>query len=168
MEAMGELTPYLARDPRLWVYLTHTLLLTYSRNRWPIPDEKDRAIIHVRDHFFVTGARGFERDNAASRLWWMAYVCRRVSALSLEDALTCLLYQSDVRANIIERPTSTQNLLVFSYLMEKLFESFKTDKKLFEREIFREIMKNINLQGGIKLLGALDKENIGLIMQKCF
>jgi hypothetical protein len=164
-EAMDSITPYLARDQRIWVYLTHTHLLNYSRNRWPIPSEKEQAVIHIKDHFFVSGARGFERDNAVARLWWMAYVCSRVVSLSLEDSLACLLYQSDVRANIIERPTTTQNPLVFSYLMEQLFESYKTDKMMFERDKFREIMKKLNLQGGIKLLGALDKDNLRNILQ---
>jgi Family of unknown function (DUF6339) len=36
-EAMADLTPYEARDERIWVYLTHTLFLEYTRCRWPIP-----------------------------------------------------------------------------------------------------------------------------------
>ena len=35
--AMGNLTHYLARDERLWIYLVHTKLLEYARKRWPIP-----------------------------------------------------------------------------------------------------------------------------------
>src|SRR5665647_580316 len=51
-EAMGEISHYLARDERLWTYLTHTLLLKYARNRWPIPDDDEKAIKHIKNHYF--------------------------------------------------------------------------------------------------------------------
>jgi hypothetical protein len=167
LDAMGSLTPYLARDERVWVYLTHTLLLDYSRKRWPVPVDDDKAVKHILTHFFVVGARGVERDNAASRLWWMAYLCARVEDLSLEEALTCLLYQYDVRANIIERPTTAQSVAVFSAILKILSESYKEDKRLFNREYFRRVMKKLNLKGGVTLLAALDKDTVEDIIQKC-
>jgi hypothetical protein len=33
LEAMSDLTPYEARDERLWAYITHTRLLEYTRQR---------------------------------------------------------------------------------------------------------------------------------------
>jgi hypothetical protein len=167
-DAMGSIPPYLARDPRLWVYLTHTSLMAYSRKRWPIPDDDEKAVAHIRKHFFAIGTRGIERDNAVSRLWWMAVLCSRVSGLTMREALTSFLYQYDVRANIIERPTTSQSIPVFSAVIKKLDESYKTDEKtLFEREKFRAVMKELNLQGGVKLLGALDENEIGKIVDRC-
>ncbi|MDD5320746.1 MAG: DUF6339 family protein [Methylococcales bacterium] len=166
-EAMGELTHYLARDERLWVYVSHTFLLSYARTRWPIPADDDEAIKHIRKHFFCEGARGVERDNVASRLWWMAALCNRTNGMLLEEALTCFLHQSDVRANIVERPTTSQNVLVFSAILKKLNESYKSDKALFNREKFRSIMKGLNLQGGVKLLGALPEGRIMNILEEC-
>lgn len=167
LEAMGELTPYLARDERLWIYLTHTFLLNYSRKRWPLPNNDEKAINHIKTHFFVMGARGFERDNAASRLWWMAHLCNRVEGMTIGDALTSLLHDSDVRANIIERPTTSQHVHVFSTILKKLYESYKTDRALFNRDKFRPIMKRLNLAGGVKLLGALDQTAVSNIFQAC-
>lgn len=166
-EAMHDIPAYLARDPRLWVYLTHTFLLGYSRKRWPIPNDDEKAVAHIRKHFFANGARGIERDNAASRLWWMASLCDRVEGLSLLDALIIFLHQYDVRANIIERPTTSQSVPVFSAVIKKLEKSFKQDQKLFEREKFRQVMKELNLQGGVKLLCALDEPEIEKIVDKC-
>jgi hypothetical protein len=166
-EAMGQIPPYLARDSRLWVYLTHTLLLGYSRKRWPIPEDDEKAVAHIRKHFFATGARGIERDNAASRLWWMATLCGRINGLTMKEALTSFLHQYDVRANIIERPTTSQSIPVFSAVIKKLDESYKGDQKLFEREKFRQVMKELNLKGGVKLLGALDEKEIGKIVDEC-
>lgn len=166
-EAMAEIPPYLARDPRLWVYLTHTLMLPYARNRWPIPADNEQAVAHIKMHFFATGTRGIERDNAASRLWWMAALCNRVQGLTLRESLNSFLHQYDVRANIIERPTTSQSVPVFSALIKELDASFKGDKKLFERERFRALMKALNLRGGVTLLGALTEEEIAAIVDEC-
>ena len=76
--AMAKVSPYEARDERLWAYLTHTNLLSYTRQRWPIPAEDEAATAHIRKHFFARDKRQVERDNAASRLWWMAHLCARV------------------------------------------------------------------------------------------
>lgn len=46
-EALKGVPPYLARDSRLWVYLTHTTLLNYSRKRWPIPADDVKAVEHI-------------------------------------------------------------------------------------------------------------------------
>lgn len=167
-EAMGEIPPYLARDNRIWVHLTHTALLPYARKRWPIPEDDDKAVAHIRTHFFATGARGIERDNAASRLWWMASLCHRVEGLTMMEALTVFLYHTDVRANIIERPTTAQSVPVFSAIIKRLNASYKTEKKeLFERAKFRNVMKGLNLRGGVKLLGLLDEDQVGAIVDEC-
>lgn len=166
-QAMGSISHYLARDERLWTYLCHTLLLNYTRTRWPIPEEDEKAIKHIKTHFFCIGARGIERDNAASRLWWQASLCSRADGISLEDALTCVLHQSDVRASIIERPTTSQNIRVFSAVLKKLHESYKSNQELFERIRFRSIMKELNLIGGVKLLAAMPESSITQILDQC-
>jgi hypothetical protein len=165
--AINGLSHYLARDQRLWVYLTHTVLLKYTRERWPIPQDDEKAIKHIKTHFFCIGARGIERDNSASRLWWLASLCSRTKGIEFADALTCFLYQSDVRANIVERPTTSQNIHVFSAILKKLHDSYKSNKELFERDKFRPFMKELNLAGGIKLLAALPESSIALILDQC-
>lgn len=161
------LNPYLARDQRLWIYLTHTKLLDYTRKRWPLPADPDKAVKHIRAHFFVSGNRGLERNNSASRLWWMAHLCDRVEGVPFEEALNCFLYKSDVRANIVERPTTSQSISIFSAIIKKLNESLKNDKSLFERARFREFMKELNLQGGVRLLDILDEKDINTIIEEC-
>jgi len=166
-EAFSDLTPYLARDERLWVYLTHIKLLDYSRKRWPIPEDETKAVSHILTHFFVAGARGIERDNAASRLWWMAFICSRVKEIPLEKALKVFLHLTDVRANIFERPNTSQNINVLSAVIHKLAESYDQDKALFERARFREMMKELNLRGGIKLLEVLDLSDVTRVVERC-
>ena len=158
--SLPAMSPYMARDERLWTYLTHVDLLNYARKRWPIPEDDNKAIGHIRTHFFVVGARGIERDNAASRLWWMAHISSRCQTMPLKDSLQCFLFRSDVRANIVERPTTAQNPVILSTIFEKLNESYHGDQKLFEREIFRNFMIELNLLGGVRLLDSLGKHEI--------
>lgn len=76
--------------------------------------------------------------------------------MKLKDSLVVLLHRSDVRANIIERPTTAQSVPVFSAILSKLAESYAGKKKLFERKVFRNLMVRLNGLGGYKLLDALD------------
>ncbi|QBZ82371.1 hypothetical protein GHNINEIG_00401 [Hydrogenovibrio crunogenus] len=162
--ALEELTLYLARDKRFWAFLTHTALLSYSRKRWLIPEDDEEAVKFVRKHFFGSNHRELERDNAASRLWWMAKLCSNVDGLSLEDSLVSLMYRADVRANLIERPTTALNMNVFSMVIKQLHESFKNDKALFERIRFRELMKSLNVEGGRRLLEVADENQLCSIL----
>src|SRR5690625_2963195 len=54
--SLSNLKPFLARDERLWAYLTHTIGLNYSRSRWPIDDSKDqqRTAQFISRHFFAS------------------------------------------------------------------------------------------------------------------
>lgn len=166
--AYARLTPYLARDERLWVYLTHTYFLSYARERWPIPADDLDAVDHIRIHFFgINGRRGIERDNAISRLWWIAYLCSKATEFSLEYALELFLYRSDVRANILERPTTSQSTEVLNALFKQLDKSYRSDRRVFERSVFRPIMENLNLVGGYKLLSSLDDSHIETEIEKC-
>lgn len=166
LQAIRGVSSYLARDERLWARLCHIELLEYARTRWPIPANDEKAVTHIRKHFFAKGARGIERDNAVSRLWWMATICSKVKGLSLERSLTAFLYQSDVRANIVERPTTSQNEALLSSVVNKLYESYNGDKALYEREKFRTVMKNLNLEGGVRLLEVLGNKELSKLVDK--
>lgn len=156
-EATGNLTPYEARDERFWAYLVHTHLLEYSRRRWVIPNDDELAIAHIKRHFFARDRRQTERDNAASRLWWMAHLCARVPSLNQETALEAFLYKSDVRANIVERPTVSQSSELFGAILGRLIKSYNGNKKLFERAAFRKLMAEINSIGGYKLIDCFNQ-----------
>lgn len=166
LPAIGGVSSYLARDERLWARLCHIELLEYARTRWPIPTNDEKAVTHIKKHFFAKGARGIERDNAVSRLWWMTTICSKVKGLSLEQALTAFLHQSDVRANIVERPTTSQNATLLSSVVNKLHDSYHGDKALYEREKFRSVMKNLNLEGGVRLLEVLGDKELNKLVDK--
>ena len=157
---------YLARDERLWVWMTHGPCLKYSRERWIIPDApREKQISLIRDHFFATGARGFERNNALACLWWWAEIVSTYHHSDLKEALEVFLHQTDVRASIIERPTSSQS--AFPAIMNVLIEKYKSDERtsFFKREkgntaVYRRWLGEINRHGGTKFYQALPETEV--------
>jgi hypothetical protein len=162
--AMQGLSPYEARDERLWAYLSHSSLLTHARVRWPVPEDDKDAVQHIAKHFVARDKRGVERDNVGSRLWWMAHLCARVTTIDRQVALRAFLFRSDVRANIVERPTTSQCSELFSALIRRLASSLDGGQKLFERAIFRSLMTEINSVGGYKLLDCLSATHVDAIL----
>jgi hypothetical protein len=158
------ITPYEARDERFWCYLSHTLLLDHARARWPIPADDERAVKHIHKHFFAGDKRGIERENVGARLWWMAHLCGRVTSVSRNDALKTFLFRSDVRANLIERPTTSQSVILFDAIIAKLAKSYQGSQALFSRLVFRKLMKEINSVGGYKLLDCLSPSSVEAIL----
>lgn len=152
------LSRYLARDERLWVWFTHGPCLGYSRNRWITPGNTQKMVTQIRTHFFASGERGFERNNAIACLWWWAKIASQYKDAPLDKVLEVLLHQTDVRASIIERPTITQP--AFRSIMKVLIEQFESDpdRKFFKRKsnhgLYKKWLSEINRHAGIRMYEA--------------
>jgi hypothetical protein len=157
--AMSAVSPYEARDERLWAFLSHTVFLEHARRRWPMPLDRESAVAHIHKHFFARDKRQAERDNVASRLWWLSYLCSRVESVELDLALRVFLFRADVRANLVERPTTAQSEELFGAILRKLIDSYEGSKILFDRAVFRRLMKEINSIGGARLLDCLNSSD---------
>ncbi len=153
--ALKELSPYDARDERFWAYLSHTALADHARRRWPIPTGDAEAVAHIAKHWFARDKRQVERDQVGSRLWWMGHLCARVDDVNPDLALRALLFRSDVRANLVERPTVSQSVNLFGAIVKRLAHSFCGNQALFERRAFRTLMMEVNSVGGYRLLDCL-------------
>lgn len=155
--SIPNLTPSLARDTRLWTFLSHTVFFQYVKNRFPLPPNDDEeALKKIKQHYFCQDERrGLERNNAVSRLWWMSFVVSRLEEMGLDQALEVFLHNTDIRASILERPTTSQNANVLTSILKVFNESIKGDGKLLVRDTYREFMKRINLLGGVILLSDL-------------
>jgi len=162
-KAFQGLSPHVARDNRLWTYLTHTHLLKYTRERYPLPGEEkgeDRLINHIINHYFTNSPRGFERDNAASRLWWATFMCKRAEHLDLEKSLKAIFLYQDPIVQLLGRPTSAISTNVFNSILEKMIDSMQGDQSfLKDRYSYnRPFMSELSNLGGHKLLDALSPE----------
>lgn len=158
--SLKSLSPYDARDERFWVYFSHTVLLDHARRRWPIPTDDAEATAHIAKHWFARDKRQVERDQVGSRLWWMGHLCARVEDVDPDLALRAFLFRSDVRANLVERPTVSQSVNLFGAIVRRLAQSFSGKQSLFERRAFRRLMMEINSAGGYRLLDCLPATEI--------
>ena len=168
--ALKGLSPHVARDNRLWTYLTHTHLLQYTRERYPFPNEdkgEKRLINHIINHFFANTPRGFERDNAASRLWWAAFMCKRAKHLDLEKSLKAIFLYQDPIVQLLGRPTSAISTNVFNSILEKMINSMEGDQSfLKERYSYnRPFLSELSNLGGHNLLDALSLEESKEILE---
>ena len=158
--AIEDLSPSLARDKRLWSYLTHTHLFDYTKERWPIPDEDEDAINWIKHHFFITNSRDFERDNAASRLWWSTFICKRVKNIDTKKALNALFFRMDPRSQVLDRTTTALSTHLFEAILEKMIDSYEGDQEFLtgRHSHNRPFMREVNTLGGFNLLNALSLE----------
>lgn len=166
-----KVTPYQAKDERLWVYLCHTAGLDFIRKRHPkiMSPNKDEAVKEIIQRFFiVNGHRGYERSNALARLWSYGDLASKNKGVKLDRTLEVFLYQTDVRAQIIERPSTFTNPNVFAATMRFMFAKYKSEekrKKFFNRKegempAYRRLFTRLNELGGIMLLGAIPPQDL--------
>ena len=175
-QLFGSITPYLAKEERLWCYYCHAHGRKYSIARWPIPDDDEKAIQEIRKRYFPRGVRGFERDNPLARLWWMGYVASLAEDLDFDEALEAFLFKTDVRAQLLERPgVGIAPNVINAYIrlidreMKKgddgawFFKSYRS-RAGAPREAYRSVMVELDKVGGQVLLDTLSKEEMWKIV----
>ena len=167
-----KISPRIAKEARLWALLTHSVGLDYVRKRWPLSEKgAEDAIKHIKKHYLVQNdKRGIERDNALSRLWTSAYVASRVETMELEEALGILLFQTDVRAQIVERPSIMMSPRLLTCVLEtaRRILLVEQDEGFFARKAgngqYRKWFQELNLEAGVRLFDTLSKAKLGKIV----
>lgn len=163
------LTPFAARDERLWAHLCHGPLLDYARKRWPIPDDDEKAVDSIKSHFFAGDKRNLEARNAVSRLYWLALVATRVTnntELEIKDVLSLILYRQDVRQNVIERPTVLQAESILVAVINNLKASKEGNEELYERARFRKLQGRLNEYCGHIFVESLPEATVQKIVDE--
>jgi len=164
-DALEGLSPFLAKDMRFWAYLSHTYLFEYVKERWPIKEEwtREQKLHHIRTHYFVLNKsydREIERDNAVSRLWWTAFIAKKMPKIEFSEAINMLFRDLDVLSSMFGRPSlSTNKNLLFS-VMNRMNESQNNDRALIKNRIYRNFFKDINIFGGSRIIPAMSDYNL--------
>lgn len=75
-EAYKGLSPLLAQQDDLWVYLTHVDLFDYVKKRWPImlEDDLDKVRNYIGNHWFRNSKHLFRTSFAG--LWWQVWLTK--------------------------------------------------------------------------------------------
>lgn len=162
------MSPKIARDERVWCALSHLhgKDFIWSRHVKGIADEKISRTLQTRYFCRANGRdRGFERDNALSRLWWWAFMSSRVESLTHADALENLLELTDFRDTVVFRPSTS----IIPQVFEALILIYKREKEadpqltFFRRKSqdqndgpYRKLLILINRHGGRMLYDTME------------
>jgi hypothetical protein len=160
-EALSGLNEVQASDERLWVYLTHVHFWEYMRERWPVEDA-NKPLSRIKERYFLRNLnlQSLTR-NGLSRLWWYAHLTCDTNRNNKYELLETLLQRQDLVVGITERAIGT-NKKIRTSLLEFLHEnpSIATNE-----DLTRELIKALNLYGGVKMLPFLDVAEIKSLLR---
>jgi hypothetical protein len=161
-EALKDLNEVQASDERLWAYLTHTHFWGYMRKRWPIEEAKN-PLSRIKERYFLRNLNleALTR-NGLSRLWWYAHITIDTGRQNKYELLEILLQRQDLAVGITERSIGVNKKLrvaLLEYLKENPLIATNEDKS-------RELIKGLNLSGGVKMLPLLEIQEIKTILDK--
>ncbi|MEP4532211.1 MAG: DUF6339 family protein [Cyclobacteriaceae bacterium] len=147
-----------ASDPRLWTCLTHTVFWEYMRKRWDLESRDingQKSRIRDRYHLRNLSLNNLSR-NGISRLWWMAYLTVDEERKDKYELTKILTSRQDLIAGLLERYLGSNNNIRKSILR------FLAEQKGFldNEDQRRELLKKINLVGGVKNLPLMDESDI--------
>lgn len=160
-ESFSDLSAAEATDERLWTTLCFRDYSKYAKRRWPLEKAKTPPK-HVQNHWFAETNRNRMRDNAISRLWWMAHIAKRADKTNIDKVLETLFFNSDYRSNLLERNSSANSINVVVSILSISQKAFD-EGIIFDRDKFRTFMKKVDLIGkrtSLPSLSPLDLEEL--------
>ena len=166
-EGLKNLSVTQASDERLWVYLTHVTFWKYMRLRWPVENYLGKSEAetagNIRERYFFAG-KPLVR-NGIARLWWYGYVSYDKERNDPFELTKILLSKLDIAQNLLERSFSL-NPVITKTILSVLADLKKEDSPLPGRHQFRELLKYINMLGGVTVLDALNADEFRKIVEE--
>jgi hypothetical protein len=171
--ALSFLTPLQAREPRLWTRLTHVECWDYMRKRWDVErfgKDKGKAERFILSRYFIaqTQSRSLLR-NGLSRLWWYGHVTHDPERENPYALTGVLLSTLDITQQIMER-----NFGRIEHVRTGFLEFLLRNKKKLlgpgnkKRWYIRQLAIYLNLLGGVTLLDALSRTDVGGFLEADF
>jgi hypothetical protein len=168
--ALPGLSAIQATDERLWTTLSWVNFEEYANARWPISGQSSRNPGKgIKDHRFASTARGRWRDNAISRLWWMAYYAHTVDDLDPRTVLNVLCFDADLVASFLGRPWTANNRRISKFLIVELDRHYlNRDAPKYSRGAFRSTLMELDLRAGKTIFSALDDQILQTLVHDVF
>lgn len=163
--ALAHISPSIARENRLWVRMSHVEGLPYSRARWILDSSTDeKCAADIIKHFFAPTLTACRDDHSIARLWWNYHIARQIDSANVAAVLRHILHRADIRLSFIER-SAMASRPSFSRGVVRLLA---TEKDLLEGEkLFREFMKQMNLDGAGLAFEVMPEVKIDALMREC-
>ena len=107
------------------------------------------------------------RDNAIGRLWWTMHLSFNLDKKKPESYLDILLSNSDYRSSLLERSSSANSTVVLKSILE-ITEEMKNNGVVYERDKFRNFMKEVDFLGKKTLVHSLNSDQIKGLLKPIF
>lgn len=157
-----ELNETQASDRRLWTYLTHVRFWNYMTKRWSIEGIEDPNG-KIKDRYFLNNVNieSLSR-NGISRLWWYTHLTIDKSRKDHYELTRILLNRQEIAVGILERRLGS-----IGCVRKGILEYLRDNPNIMNNEDkTRELIKFLNLVGGVKNLSMLKFNEIRRILDK--
>lgn len=170
-KAMMNLTESEATDERLWAGMCHSEdFWQYIQYRW---NTKERPMKENE----ILNRLFFEKDNpdkrillmnSLSRLWWIAKITYDETRENKFELLEYLDKSFMEKSRILLSANYTNNPMIVRSILSTLIDIEKREgeNRKIKTQTFRDIVKHMNIVGGMYILDALDAEEISKIVSK--
>ena len=158
-DSLNGMTPEIATDENIWIWMCHFRLHAYSGARWRRTSNTN-LVRYVKAHWFSDGSgQEFRMRNTAARTWWLAHTAVKAAASS-GGAFTAKQAVEHYATNAVHwhllmKDQFSRSPLMLSELTRVLLneaQGISADKG------FRAVLKALNLDSGIKVLDTLPRQ----------
>lgn len=158
--ALKEMTPRTATDPKILAYINHVYLHEYGISRWP--RRNINTSNHVRSHWLTEKNQKTEiyKSSISGRTWWIAHTATIAAEASngAFDARQALeVFVSDPE---YYHRTMEYVVLRNPMIMAECIRSLRDEARGINRTGYREMAQEINREAGAQLLDALPQSAI--------
>jgi Family of unknown function (DUF6339) len=163
-EHYKELPLTLASDEKFWAYLTHTVFWDYMCKRWPVQEAEGDEIEFIKTRYFFSSKNKTFYRNGLSRLWWYVHLTYDPSKEDPYRYTRVILGNQDLANLLIETTNLSRNKVALRAILEVLLyiEELEENEKIIKitkkRQFIRELVKYINLVGGVTIWDALQEK----------
>jgi hypothetical protein len=154
----------LASEEKFWAFLTHTSFWGYMCKRWPVQEAEGDVVEFIKTRYFFSAKSKTFYRNGLSRLWWYVHLTYDQNRDDHYYYTRLILGNQDLANLLIETTNLSRNKVALKAILEvivdieKLEGSGKINKIKMKRQFIRELVKYINLVGGVTVWDALDEK----------
>ena len=158
-DALTGMTPEIATDENIWIWMCHFRLHSYCIKRWRRTANTNLSR-YVKAHWFSDGSgQEFRMRNTAARTWWIAHTALKAArssggAFAAQEALEHFATNA-VHWHLLMKDQFSRSSLMVSELTRVLLNEAQG---INAEKGFRAVLRALNLESGTRVLDALPRQ----------